>query len=332
MVYNITLMTVNRLGTGEHIYNALQAGEGVVPSGPLQGVPLNVPRSNPNWTLPESMGHLTADFSDETEIKQMIDQSFAEAERTGGTYVPDDIMEAFYDRAKQSDAFDHSPSATAAFETYYVIKGLAFHFPFQMQRVIELNVGRAIVGSYRNQSPHGYQYSIYDNLIPMGIPELFAFYRSIDNRYVNRQDQSSVGTRALVDETERLVAEVMNKRWAVIALPRGDDSLPATELPQSGQSPPTQEEVVSALDVFIENVGSRRILELGLGPTLEGLGKYVMNKATFSGEQNPFLEMRGGLLLQIRKAKGAEAKEELRDLLAQLQDLGDLQSRYNRAK
>src|SRR4051812_32062146 len=121
MVYNITLMSTDGLGSGEKIYTALGAGEGVMPSGPLEGVPLNVPRSNPNWTLSENMGHLTSDFSDENEIQQLIDESFAEAERTGGTYVPNEVLKVFYDRAKQADTPDNNPAVTAAFETYYVI-------------------------------------------------------------------------------------------------------------------------------------------------------------------------------------------------------------------
>lgn len=324
-------MTGEILGGGDVIYAALEHGADVVPDGPLKGLPLHVPRANPEWVLPESYRHVTNDFTDDEEISLLVAKSYEETQKTGAIFVPSEIFDLFYERAKQ----DENGGSTAAFEVSYVIKGLSYFLPYQIQRVIELNNARAIMGSYR-QSDIGrhFRSTLVDNFNPLNLRELFNFFDGINSKFKDRKDTSEIGTTAFIDEADRLVQQVMNLRWSTIALPRGDDTYVAPEESkvENGIISPTYDEVLAARDDFVAAIGSERILAWDIGSTLQNLGSYVTGLATFSGENNPFNELRAELVQRIKKVSKAEEKVEIRELLQQLQDLGHLQSQYSRSK
>jgi hypothetical protein len=340
-------MSESQLGSGENIYAALEAGYGVVPEGPLEGVPLHAPRLDPNWHLPKNEYHIAAPWSDTDAIKQHIDASLAEAKRTGGTDIPQDIFERLYARSQviSSDNLSsvrpkNSAAAAGAYDSSYVIKGFAFNFPYQMQQVIERNTARAIVGSYREPDlPNTYPYTLIDKLHGWDLyGELGSFFEAINYRFSQRKDQSNIGTNALADEIERLMAQVMNDRWAAIALPSGDysESAAAASTATSAKNEtvtpdlPTQEEVTVAFEDLVANIGSERILQWSLGSGLDELGRYVIGLSPSSGDQNPYDELRDRLLAEYKATSDKPIREELRERIEELQALGDIRSRYNR--
>lgn len=331
-------MTKEILGSGEIIYAALESGQRTVPHGALAGLPLHVPRENPEWTLPETYGHISNTFADDDEIRACVEAAFAETQQSGALYVPDEIFDLYYEKAKTATPGEPEVVSRAAFEASYVIKGLSYLLPYQQQRVIEQNNARAIMGSYRHDDLNGYFRSVLrDNFMPLGIPELYYLFDKIENKFVSRRDTSGIGTMAFVDEADRLVTQIMNARWSTIALPAGSDSSEqstahTTTIPDHEEAMLSGNDVASAHEKLVADIGSERILAWGIGSTLQGLGGYVMGRATFSGQDNPFNELRDELIERIKSARSAEEKVAIRGLLKELQALGHMQSQFNKSK